>query len=57
MVFGNWKLFKNDEKLFLFHQKAIFKIFKFCLDFLIMYWNDLIKKKSLISNFMTPQSG
>ena len=29
--FFNWKLFKNDEKLFLFHSKALFvlKIFKF----------------------------
>ena len=54
-VFGNWKPFKNDEKCFLFHLKSFLlsRSFSFCLDFLIMYKNGLIKKIRLISNFLT----
>ena len=25
IIFGNWKLFKNDEKYFLFHLKSSFR--------------------------------
>ena len=50
------KMMKNA---FYFASKALFvlKIFKFCLDFLVMYQNGLIKKVGLISNFMTSQPG
>ena len=44
--------FIPPKKLFLFS-----KYFSFCFDFLVMYRNGLIKKITLISNFMTPQPG
>ena len=50
------KMMKNT---FLFHLKSSFHsqdIESFCLDFLVMYWNGLINKIRLISNFMTSQS-
>ena len=47
------------EKASYFTLKALFilNIFKFGLDFLVMYKNSLIKKIKLISKFMMPQSG
>ena len=50
------KMMKNA---FYFTSKALFvlKISKFCLDFLVMYQNALIKKIRLISNFMMSQPG
>ena len=47
------KMMKNG---FYFTWKAlsVFKIFKFLLDFLVMYKNGLIKKIRLIPYFMTP---
>ena len=37
-LFGNWKLFKNDEKCFLFHLKlsSFSRYLNFCLNFLII---------------------
>ena len=48
---------KMMENAFYFTLKALFvlKILSFCLDFLVMYQNGLIKKTRLISNFMTSQ--
>ena len=50
------KMMKN---VFYYTSKDFFvlKIFKFCVDFLIMYQNGLIRKVGLISNFMTSQPG
>ena len=50
------KMMKNA---FYFTSKAllVLKIFKSCLDLLVMYRNGLIKKMKIISNFMTSQSG
>ena len=50
------KMMKNA---FYFTSKAVsvLNTFSFCLDFLVMYLNGLIKKISLISNFMTTQPG
>ena len=50
------KMMKNA---FYFTSKALFvlKILSFCLDFLVMYQNGLIKEIRLISNFMTSQPG
>ena len=50
---------KMIENTFYFTSKASFvlKIFKFCLDFLVFYENGLIRKKRLISKFMTSQTG
>ena len=45
-------LFISPEKLF-----PLSKCLRFCLDFLVMYRNGLIKKIRLITNFMTPQPG
>ena len=46
-----WKmLFISPQKLFSFS-----RYLSFCLDFLVMYRNGLIKKIKLISNFMTPK--
>ena len=56
----DWKHFKNEKKkAFYFTSKALFvlKIFKFFLDFLVMYRNGLIKMIRLISNFVTSQPG
>ena len=49
------KMIKNT---FHFTSKSLFvlKIFKFCLDFLVFYENGLIRKKRLISKFMTSQT-
>ena len=50
-IFSNWNSFKNDdEKLVRFSRYS-----SFCLDFLGMYQNGLIKKIRLISNFMRSQ--
>ena len=51
--------FKMIKNAFYFTSKAllVLKIFKLCLDFLVMYQNDLIKKIRLISNFRTSQHG
>ena len=48
------KMMKNA---FHFTLKSLFvlKIFKFCLDFLVMWKNGLIRKIRLISKFMTSQ--
>ena len=50
------KMMKN---VFYYTSKDFFvlKIFKFCVDFLIMYQNGLIRKVGLISNFVTSQPG
>ena len=45
-------LFISPQKLFSFS-----RYLSFCLDFLVMYRNGLIKKIRLISNFMRSQSG
>ena len=45
-------LFISPQKLFSFS-----RYLSFCLDFLVMYRNGLIKKIRLISNFMTSQPG
>ena len=45
-------LFISHEKPFLFS-----RYLSFCLVFLVMHENGLIKKKRLISNFMTSQPG
>ena len=51
IIFSNWKSFQNDdEKLFRFSSYS-----SFCLDFLVMYQNGLIKKVRLISNFTRSQ--
>ena len=42
----------SPEELFLFS-----RYLSFCLGFLVIYQNDLIKKIRLISNFMTLQPG
>ena len=57
--FANWKPFKNDEKCFYFTLRAFLfsKYLSFCLDFLVMKKNSLIRKIKLISKFMTSQSG
>ena len=48
-----WKmLFISPQKLFLFS-----RYLSFCLDFLVNYRNNLIKKIRSISNFMTSQPG
>ena len=44
--------FISSQKLFLFS-----RYLSFCLDFLVMQQNDLIKKIRLISIFMTSQTG
>ena len=58
-IFGNLKSFKNHEKAFYLTFKALFvlKLFKFCLDFLVMQNNNLIRKIRLISKFITSQIG
>ena len=45
-------VFISPQKLFSFSRYSIF-----CLDFLVMYQNGLIKEIRLISNFVTSQSG
>ena len=45
-------LFISPQKLFPFS-----RYLSFCVDFLVMYQNDLIKKIRLISNFMASQPG
>ena len=47
------KVMKNN---FYFISKALFVV-NFCLDFLVMQQNSLIRKIILISNFMTSQPG
>ena len=58
-IFGNWNPFKNDEKCFLFYFKSSLRsqiYLSFCLDFLIMCKNSLIKEIRLISKFATYRS-
>ena len=43
-------IFISPQKFFLFSRYS-----SFCLDFLVMYQNGVIKKTMLISNFMTSQ--
>ena len=58
-------ILKNDELYFLFHLKSFFhpqhiyftRHLNFCLDFLVMQKNGLIRKIRSISKFMTSQSG
>ena len=52
-IFGNWKPFQNEKMLFISPQKlfSFSKYLSFCLDFLVMYQNGLIRKIRLISNF------
>ena len=45
-------LFISPQRLFSFS-----RYLSFCLNFLLMYRNDLMKKIRLISNFMTSQAG
>ena len=48
-----WKIiFISPKKLFPFS-----RYWRFCLDFLVTWQNDLIRKIKLISNFMTSQPG
>ena len=59
-MFGNWNHFKNDEKCFLFHLKSSIsfsRYLNFCLDFLVMQQNGLIRKTSLVTKFLTSQLG
>ena len=46
-------LFTSPKKLFWFSRRYL----NFCLDFLVMQQNGLIKNVRLISNFMTSQPG
>ena len=46
-------LFISSQKLFPFSRY----LYNFCLDFMVMHQNGLIKKIRLISNFMTSQPG
>ena len=48
------KIMKN---VFYFTSKAHFVLKNFCLDFLVMQQNDLIRKIILISTFMTSKPG
>ena len=50
---------KMMKKALYFTLKALFvlKIFKFCLDILVIYKSGLIRKVRLISKFMTSQAG
>ena len=50
---------KMMKKAFYFTSKFLLSLryLSFCLDFLVMYRNGLIKKIRLISNFMTSQPG
>ena len=50
---------KIKRNVFYFTLKALFvlKFLNFCLDFLVMQKNDLIRKIKLISKFMTSQPG
>ena len=55
-----WKAFKNDEKCFLFHLKSFFHsqdIQIFILTLSSCRRNGLIRKKRLISKFLTSQPG
>ena len=45
------------KNAFYFKAVLVLKIFKFCLEFLAMQQNGLIRKIRLISNFMTSQPG
>ena len=58
-IFGNFQPFKNDEECFFFHLKALFilKILSFCLAFLVVQKNGLIRKIRLIFKFMTSEPG
>ena len=58
-TFDNWKPFKNYENAFYFILKAllVLKILDFCLEFLVMMKNGLIRKRRLISKFMTSKPG
>ena len=50
------KMMKN-ALYFTLNALFVLTIFKFCIDFLVIYTNGLIKKIRLISNFMTSQPG
>ena len=57
-IFGIWNPFKNDGNFFFFFTlKAPFviKILTFCLNFLVMWKNGLIRKIRLIPKCMTSQ--
>ena len=55
----NEGLLKIMKMFFILLLKALFvlKIFNFCLDFLVIQKNSMIKKTRLISTFMTSQPG
>ena len=59
-IFDNWKLFKNDEKYFLFHLKSSFRC-KHIQVLVTLFWscrkNGSIRKIRLISKSMTWQPG
>ena len=58
-IFANESILKMMKNAFSFTSKSLFvlKILNFCLEFLVMYQNGLIKKIGLIPNFMTSQPG
>ena len=55
----NESLLKIMKMFFILLLKVLFflKIFNFCLDFLVIQKNSMIKKTRLISTFMTSQPG
>ena len=56
-IFATESLLKMMKSTFYFTTKTLFvlKILSFCLDFLVMQQNCLIRKIRLMSNFMTSQ--
>ena len=56
--FCNWKPYKNDEKRGFFMLKALLfsRCLNFCLSFLILWKNSLLRKLWLISKFMMLQT-
>ena len=59
-IFGNLEPFKNGEECFFISPQELFlfsRYLNFCLEFLVMQKNDLIRRIRLISKFMMPQPG
>ena len=58
--FLDWKLFKNDEKCFLFHLKSCYRS-QDILVFVASFWscrkNGLTRKRRLTSKFLTSRPG
>ena len=60
ITFENWRLFIKWWKMLFISCKKLFlfsRCLYFCLGFLVMYNNGLIRKLRLISKFMTSQTG